>query len=158
MQGCCCGRYCWPCYLAWRGPWPAGAKFSPQFAGTQVPSFEEALALARGKIGVYVDSKDVTPADLAAALTKAGMLHAVVVYGAPGFLRKLEGLVPDVKIMPEAGSAATLERLLAEMKPGVVAFDAGGGPSGLRRQTLRLGGRSRTRGRRHSDRPPGRAG
>src|SRR5580658_6084875 len=48
----------------------AGTKFGAQFAGTKVPSFEEALALAHGKIGVYVDSKDIAPADLVAALTK----------------------------------------------------------------------------------------
>jgi glycerophosphoryl diester phosphodiesterase len=66
----------------------AGAKFGPQFAGTKVPSFEEALALAHGRIGVYVDSKDIAPADLAAALTKADMLNSVVIYGGAGFLKK----------------------------------------------------------------------
>src|SRR6202035_2940947 len=32
----------------------AGVKFNPGFTGTQGPTFEEALALAHGKIGVYV--------------------------------------------------------------------------------------------------------
>ena len=55
----------------------AGVKFGRQFAGTKVPSLDEALYLAHGKIGVYVDCKDIAPADLAAALTKADMLgHA----------------------------------------------------------------------------------
>jgi glycerophosphoryl diester phosphodiesterase len=103
----------------------AGAKFSPQFAGTKVPSFEEALALAHGKIGVYVDSKDIAPADLAAVLTKADMLNSVVIYGGAGFLKKVQALSPSLKIMPEAYSAATLDRLLLDLKPHVVAFDAG---------------------------------
>ena len=103
----------------------AGAKFSPQFAGTKVPSFEEALALAHGKIGVYVDSKDIAPADLVAALTKADMLNSVVIYGGSGFLKKVQALSPSLKVMPEANSAATLEKLLADLKPRVVAFDAG---------------------------------
>jgi glycerophosphoryl diester phosphodiesterase len=103
----------------------AGAKFSPRFAGTKVPSFEEALALAHGKIGVYVDSKDIAPADLVAALTKADMLNQVVVYGGAGFLKNVHVLSPSLKVMPEAGSAATLERLMGDLKPRVVAFDAG---------------------------------
>jgi len=103
----------------------AGAKFSPRFAGTKVPSFEEALALARGKIGVYVDSKDIAPADLVAALTKADMLNPVVIYGGAGFLQKVRALNPSLKVMPEAASAVTLEKLLADLNPRVVAFDAG---------------------------------
>jgi glycerophosphoryl diester phosphodiesterase len=102
----------------------AGARFSPQFAGTKVPSFEEALALARGKIGVYVDSKDIAPADLTAALAKADMSNAVVIYGGAGFLKKVQALNPSPKVMPEAYGAATLEKLLADLKPRVVAFDA----------------------------------
>jgi len=107
----------------------AGAKFDPRFTGTQVPSFEEALALAHGKIGVYVDSKDIAPADLVAALAKADMLNHVMshvmIYGGAGFLKKVQALSPSLKVMPEAGSAATLEKLLADVKPQVVAFDAG---------------------------------
>jgi len=103
----------------------AGAKFNPQFTGTRVPSFEEALALAHGKIGVYVDSKDIAPADLAAALTKADMLNSVVIYGGAGFLKKVQALGPSLKVMPEAYSAATLEKLLADLKLRVAAFDAG---------------------------------
>lgn len=102
----------------------AGAKFSPQFAGTEVPTFAEALALAHGKIGVYVDSKDIAPADLAAALAQADMLNSVVIYGGAGFLKKVQALRPSLKIMPEAYRAATLEKLLADLQPRVVAFDA----------------------------------
>ena len=103
----------------------AGVKFDARFAGTRVPSFDEALALAHGRIGVYVDSKDIAPADLAAALIKADMLDSVVVYGGAGFLKGVHTLAPSVRIMPEAFGAATLEKLLAELKPRVVAFDAG---------------------------------
>src|SRR5438067_4161319 len=35
----------------------AGIKSGPQFARTKVPTFDEALDLARGKIGIYVDVK-----------------------------------------------------------------------------------------------------
>jgi glycerophosphoryl diester phosphodiesterase len=92
---------------------------------TKVPSFDEALALAHGKIGVYVDAKDIAPADLVAALVQADMLNSVVIYGGAGFLKKVQALSPSLRVMPEAYSAATLEKLLADLKPRVVAFDAG---------------------------------
>jgi len=103
----------------------AGAKFNPQFAGTPVPTFEDALALAHGKIGVYVDSKDIAPAALVAALAKADMEKSVVIYGGSEFLKNVQTLSPQLKIMPEAVSAARLEKLTAELRLRVVAFDAG---------------------------------
>jgi glycerophosphoryl diester phosphodiesterase len=103
----------------------AGVKFGPEFGGTKVPSFDEALQLARGRIGVYVDSKDIAPADLAAALAKADLLREVVIYGGAEFLKHVQALSPTLKVMPEAGDAAILGKLLAELKPRVVAFDAG---------------------------------
>src|SRR5215471_12696377 len=42
----------------------AGAKSGPEFAGTQVPTFEAAMELAKGKIGVYIDSKSISPQNL----------------------------------------------------------------------------------------------
>jgi len=99
----------------------AGVKFSPQFAGTKVPSFEEALALAHGKIGVY---------------------------GGAGFLRKVQAIGSSLKIVPEAYSAATLEKLLGDLKPRVVALDAGDFTDAANR-----GGETRRRG--DLRRPPG---
>jgi glycerophosphoryl diester phosphodiesterase len=105
----------------------AGRKFGPQFAGTKVPSFDEALQLARGRIGVYVDCKDIAAADLVAALSKTDMLNhpeQVVIYGGAEFLKHVLALCPTLKVMPEADDAATLRKLLAELKPRVFAFDA----------------------------------
>src|SRR5580698_6151145 len=39
----------------------AGAKFSAAFAGTKVPTLDEAFDLAHGKINVYVDTKYADP-------------------------------------------------------------------------------------------------
>jgi glycerophosphoryl diester phosphodiesterase len=101
----------------------AGAKFEPNFRGTKVPTFEEALNLARGKIGVYVDCKDLLPANLVAALRKAEMLKSVVIYGDPGFLKNVLALEPSLAVMPEADSTAKLERLAAALRLGIAAFD-----------------------------------
>jgi glycerophosphoryl diester phosphodiesterase len=93
-------------------------------SGAKVPTFEEALNLAHGRIGVYVDCKDLAPADLITALEKTDMLDKVVIYGGAGFLKSVQALRPNLKGMPEAVSAATLEKLLTGMNLRVVAFDA----------------------------------
>src|ERR1700685_3754676 len=42
----------------------AGIKKAPEYAGTKIPTFAQALDLARGKIGIYVDVKNATAQDL----------------------------------------------------------------------------------------------
>jgi glycerophosphoryl diester phosphodiesterase len=101
----------------------AGIKFNPQFAGTKVPTFEEALNLAHGKIGVYVDCKDLSPADLVNALRQADMLNNVVIYGGSGFLKGVLQLEPSLLAMPEADTAARLEERAANLKLRIAAFD-----------------------------------
>jgi glycerophosphoryl diester phosphodiesterase len=103
----------------------AGGKFSSRFAGAQVPAFEEALNLAHGKIGVYVDCKDIAPADLVASLKKTDMLDKVVIYGGGRFLKEVLALDPSLRAMPEAENAATLEKLAISLNLRVAAFDAG---------------------------------
>lgn len=93
--------------------------------GNRVPTFEEALELAHGKIGVYVDCKEIAPSDLVAALEKAAMADKVVIYGGAGFLKHVSQLRPQLKVMPEPDSADKLAKLEAEMPLKVVAFDAG---------------------------------
>jgi len=92
--------------------------------GSRVPTFEEALHLARGKIGVYVDCKKIAPGDLVSALEQARMTAHVLIYGNSGFLKEVSALRPELKVMPEAGSPAQLATLLDSMKLKVVAFDA----------------------------------
>ena len=101
----------------------AGAKFDPKFTGTKVPTFEEGLNLAHGKIGVYVDCKDLSPADLVAALEKTGMLKNVVIYGDSGFLKDVLALEPSLLAMPEAGNASRLEKLVSNLNLRIAAFD-----------------------------------
>jgi len=103
----------------------AGAKFDAKFTGTKVPTFEEGLNLAHGKIGVYVDCKELSPADLVAALKKTDMLQNVVIYGDPGFLKGVLALEPSLAAMPEAGNVARLEKLAGDLNLRVAAFDKG---------------------------------
>lgn len=92
--------------------------------GAAVPEFEEALKLARGRGQVYVDCKQVSVEDLIGALERQEMLRQVVVYGGFEFLRQVQARRPGVRIMPEAGSLAGVRRIVDELKPPVIAFDA----------------------------------
>lgn len=103
----------------------AGARFPEKFSGTKVPTLEEALNLARGRIGVYVDCKAIAPAALVEALEKADMSPHVVIYGGAAFLKAVKSLRPDLLVMPEADSADQLTKMLADFSPRVIAFDAG---------------------------------
>lgn len=95
-----------------------------QIRALDVPTFEEALKLAHGRIGVYVDCKDIAPADLVTALEKSDMLDKVVIYGGAEFLKSVQSIQPSLKVMPEANNAAALGKLLTALKLRVVAFDA----------------------------------
>src|SRR5215469_12774198 len=92
--------------------------------GSRVPTFEEVLDFAHGKIGVYVDCKYIVPADLVNALKKSDMSSRVVIYGGAAFLRDVAKLNPELKMMPEASSVEHLQSLLEAMPLKVVAFDA----------------------------------
>ncbi len=102
----------------------AGVKSGAEFAGTKVPTFDEVLDFARGKIGVYVDTKRASAADIVAALERHDMQDHVVIYGGFEYLGQVAALRPKIKVMPEAVSPAVIKKLIAELKPVVIAFDA----------------------------------
>ena len=102
----------------------AGAKFSPAFAGTKVPTLDEAFDLAHGKINVYVDTKYADPQQLVDAIVRHDMQDHVVVYGNPFFLYEVHKIRPSLKVMPEAISPDICKFLVRGMQPQVLAFDA----------------------------------
>lgn len=102
----------------------AGGKFSPAFAGTRVPTFDEALELAHGKIGVYVDTKDADPKQLIDTIYRHHMEDHVVIYGDPFFLHDVEKLQPALRVMPEAENAEICGSLVEHLHPKVLAYGA----------------------------------
>jgi len=101
----------------------AGAKSGPEFAGTKVPTFDEVLDLALGKIGVYVDVKHVNAKDLVEHIERHGMADRVVIYS--GWISKqIQDINPKLKIMPESVSVDLVKRIVAELHPQVIAFSA----------------------------------
>lgn len=103
----------------------AGIKFSPAFTGTKVPTLDEALDLARGKINVYVDTKYADPQQLIDTIERHDMQDHVVIYGNPFFLYEVHRLRPLIKVMPETISPDICKFMVRAVKPQVMAFDAG---------------------------------
>jgi glycerophosphoryl diester phosphodiesterase len=102
----------------------AGAKFSPAFTGTKVPTLDEALTLAHGKINVYVDTKYADPQQLVDTIVHHDMQDHVVIYGSPFFLYDVHKIRPTLRVMPEAISPDICKYLDRAMQLQVIAFDA----------------------------------
>jgi glycerophosphoryl diester phosphodiesterase len=102
----------------------AGVKSGPQFAGTKVPTFDEALDLARGKIGIYVDVKSASAKDLVTHIEEHGMADHVVIYVGLSEGKEIQKLNPKLKVMPEAGTVENAKHLIERLHPQVMAFDA----------------------------------
>jgi glycerophosphoryl diester phosphodiesterase len=101
----------------------AGIKMGPEFKGTQVPTFDEVLDYARGKINIYVDVKQVAAKDLVEHIHDHGMTDHVVIYS--GRISKaIEDLDSSLKVMPEAGNPQFARTLVDQLHPKVLAFDA----------------------------------
>src|SRR5258708_25877740 len=75
----------------------AGIKFGAEFAGTKVPTFDEVLAFAHGKIGVYVDTKRASAADIVAALERHALQDRLVGYGGLEYLAQVAALRPRLQ-------------------------------------------------------------
>lgn len=101
----------------------AGRKLSPTFAGTKVPTFDEALDFARNRINVYVDTKDADPQQLTDTIVRHSMQDHVVIYGNPFLLYEVHKILPALRLMPEAQNADVSRFLLRSMPISVLAFD-----------------------------------
>ena len=103
----------------------AGSKMGPQFAGTKMPEFDQALDLAReSKIGIYVDVKNASAADLVSHIDSHGMTDRVVIYCGLTLARQILALNPKLKVMPESSSVERAKTLIDQLHPKVMAFDA----------------------------------
>jgi glycerophosphoryl diester phosphodiesterase len=102
----------------------AGIKKGPEFAGVKVPTFDQVLDLARGKIGVYVDVKDASARDLVSHIDGHGMTDRVVIYCGLNLAKQIQELNPKLKVMPESDSVEHAQLLIDQLHPKVIAFGA----------------------------------
>lgn len=91
--------------------------------GATVPTFDEALDYARGRINIYVDVKQVSAKELVDHIVDHGMADNVVIYSGR-ISKEIQDLNPHLKIMPEAGQVESTQRLVDLLHPKVLAFDA----------------------------------
>jgi glycerophosphoryl diester phosphodiesterase len=102
----------------------AGIKTGPEFAGTRIPTFDQVLDLARGRIGVYVDVKNASARDLVAHIDGHGMTENVVIYCGLNLAKQIQELNPKLKVMPESNTVEHSKLLIEQLHPKVIAFGA----------------------------------
>jgi glycerophosphoryl diester phosphodiesterase len=104
----------------------AGYKFSDKYKGEKIPTLDEVLDLAKGKINIYLDHKAAPVADVLACLKKHKMTKHVVVYNGTTPLQEWKKLAPEIPVMPglpeqyrrPGGYADFLKVLHAEVTDG----------------------------------------
>jgi len=103
----------------------AGIKSAPEFAGTRIPTFDEVLRLAHGRIGVYVDLKNATAQAIVDAIRNSGMVERVVIYrSSVPLLKEIQEIEPRLKVMPESKSVDNVNSAVSSLHPKVIAFGA----------------------------------
>jgi glycerophosphoryl diester phosphodiesterase len=101
-----------------------GARFPGQFPGLQVPTFDEVLEFCKGKIGIYVDTKDATPEALVAAIERHEMGKHVMFWSEhPDFLKQIATLQPAWALMPEAFNPQNVDKLVDMLHPQLLGAD-----------------------------------
>jgi len=101
----------------------AGSKSGPEFAGTRMPSFDEVLDMAHGKIGIYVDVKQVSAQELVKHIMDHGMADHVVIYSGR-ISKEIQQINPKLRIMPESSNVDIVTRIVNELHAPVIAFGA----------------------------------
>ena len=103
----------------------AGSGFAKRYAGTPLLSLQQCLELAKSRLNLYLDCKDVNPEQLAREILDAGMERQVIVFDQPEKLRRVrEASQGRVAIMlkwhPSDGTAAWVD----QHQPDAVEIDA----------------------------------
>ena len=103
----------------------AGAWFAPRFKGTRIPTLQDALRLAKGRLNLYLDCKAVDPRSLIRDIKEVGMEHQVVIYGTEALVKEVRELagssIPTMtKWKPAFGTGDWIDRV----KPTAVEVDA----------------------------------
>ena len=107
----------------------AGSWFAPEYAGQRVPTLAEALALCRGRIGIYLDHKEGSIARIARLIREAKMIDHVVVYDGPEELAEWKRVAPRLPVMispdDEYRHRGGIAELLAKAPADILDGNAG---------------------------------
>lgn len=98
-----------------------GVRVGPKWQGTRIPTFEEILALCKGKIGIYLDLKEAPVPELVRIIKQHDMEHEVIWYASYNELDELKKACPKCIPMPDPGRESDLPMLLKRFQPRVIA-------------------------------------
>ena len=99
-----------------------GHKTGKEWAGTQIPSFEEILDLCKDKIGIYLDLKDAPVEPLVKLIQERDMENQVLwCLSEYVEMEEVDKYCPECLIMPDPGSETPLKTILKTLKPRIVA-------------------------------------
>ncbi len=104
----------------------AGTKFAPRFAHTHILTLTEGLELARGRVNIYLDCKEIDPAKLASEVIAAGMEHQVVIYESPRVLEVIRtAATRELALMTKWRPRFGITPWVDQVQPAAVEIDAG---------------------------------
>ncbi len=105
----------------------AGTWFDPRFAGTRIPTLDEALEVAGDRITLILDWKEASPRALLEALGRASGCGSAMVLGSAKRVASLAALSSDVRLIEEVWKPEDVD---AALRSGV-KIDAISPPLGL---------------------------
>jgi glycerophosphoryl diester phosphodiesterase len=104
----------------------AGTKFAPRFSGARILALAECLELARGRVNLYLDCKDVDPARLAHDVIAAKMERQVVIYDVPSVLKAVRAATTgELALMTKWRPRFGISPWVDEVRLAAVEIDAG---------------------------------
>lgn len=98
-----------------------GSRVGPEWANERIPTFEEILAMCKGKIGIYLDLKNAPAPKLLEMIRAHGMEQDVLWYAGAAQLRYVAEHCPECVPMPDPGLENMLPYVLKAQQPRVVA-------------------------------------
>ena len=98
-----------------------GSRIDPEWSREGIPTFEEVLDLCKGRIGIYLDLKDASPAALVEAIRARGMERDVLWYASRRAIREVRALCPGALIMLDPGPKDDLPALIGKLGLEVIA-------------------------------------
>lgn len=101
----------------------AGGWFSEKFVGARVPTLTEALSIAKGKAGVYIEFKEATPDAVLSEVNACGMLGEVFFSCEdPAIMRQVRKIEPRACLMAARWKYQSLAESIDDFGAGIVEY------------------------------------
>lgn len=105
-----------------------GKGVNEKWTNTRIPTFDEILALCKGKIGIYLDLKDASVPALMEIIRKYDMERDIIWYIPAQYLLEqvdINELFGNSFPMPDTGAEKNLVKVLKVLNPCAIATDMG---------------------------------